>query len=232
MVYIPPGTFIMGTPSTEDIVQGYNNRDETQHQVTLTKGFYMGVVEITQGQWRKVMEEDEALFEDCGDDCPIEGVSWDLVQVFINKLNQIEKPHKYRLPTEAEWEYACRAGSKDRFCYGNDEKLLDEYSWHVGNSGKMPHPVGQKKPNTWGLYDMHGNVYEWCEDRCDWIKGAVITDTYNDGIVDPISLKGTHSVIRGGCWGSDPPSVRSAVRSADPHDMASNTVGFRLVMTE
>lgn len=232
MVYIKPGSFIMGTPSTEDFVKGYYSDDEVQHKVTLTKGFYMGVVEITQIQWNKIMKEKEALFEECGGDCPIEGVSWDMVQKFINKLNETEKANKYRLPTEAEWEYACRAGTKERFFFGNDEKLIDEYAWHIGNSGKMPHPVGQKKPNAWGLYDMYGNVYEWCEDKCDWDKGQVITDTYKDGVINPLGKKGTYRIIRGGCWGGDPHSLRSAVRLADPHDIASNTVGFRLVMTE
>lgn len=151
LMYIPPGTFVMGSPSDES----GRHSDEKQHKVTLTKGFFMQTTEVTQAQWKAVMEDNPSYFK--GDDLPVERVSWDAVQEFIQKLNKREATDRYRLPTEAEWEYACRSDSKTAFCFGNDEKELGAYAWYGGSSLKKTSYVGKKKPNAWGLYDMYGN---------------------------------------------------------------------------
>jgi formylglycine-generating enzyme required for sulfatase activity len=126
----------------------------------LTKGFFVGVTEVTQGQWKKVMGNNPSSFKNCGDECPVESVSWNDVKEFIRKLNSLERTDKFRLPTEAEWEYACRAGSTTRFYFGHDKTRLGEHAWRWNNSGRRTHPVAQKKPNSWGLYDILGNVLE------------------------------------------------------------------------
>jgi formylglycine-generating enzyme required for sulfatase activity len=199
-VYINPGTFMMGSPSSEP----GRGSDERQHRVTLTKGFYMQTTEVTQGEWKAVMGNNPSYFKNCGDDCPVEVVSWDDVQAFIQKLNRKEGVNRYRLPTEAEWEYAARAGSTTAFANGeisrpaelecNDDWNLDAMGWYCGNSWrkpytyteqtapnfsrKLPRPVAQKQPNAWGLHDMHGNVHEWCQDRhAPYPSGSVIDPT-------------------------------------------------------
>ena len=247
-VYIKPGSFMMGSPEDE---QGrFNN--EKQHKVTLTKGFYAQTTEVTQGQWKAIMGNNPSYFQNCGDDCPVEKVSWNDVQEFINKLNKNEKTNKYRLPTEAEWEYAARAGSKTALYSGNIEILgdhnapaLDPIAWYGGNScvkykggydcsgwnSKQyqcsncgTHPVGKKQPNEWGLYDMIGNVDEWCQDwYVDYPSGNVVNPS------GPSS--GSHRVFRGGAWYSYARNCRSAYRSYySPGDSLYN-VGFRLFRT-
>ena len=151
-VYIPPGTFMMGSPSDEP----GHEYDETQYKVRLTKGFYMQTTEVTQGQWKKVMGSNPSYYDRCGDDCPVENVSWNDTQKFIKKVNSMEGVNKYRLPTEAEWEYACRAGSITAFANGGitetgyeHDPNLNEMGWYCGNSGKKTHPVAQKRPNAW-----------------------------------------------------------------------------------
>ena len=239
--YIPPGTFIMGSPEDE---LGRND-DETQHQVTLTQGFYMQTTEVTQDQWEKVTGSNPSYFDSCGDDCPVEQVSWNDAQDFINALNLLEETDRYRLPTEAEWEYAARAGSFTAFSNGEIETEggldpnLDEMGWYCGNSGVSyqgcydlsgicsscagPHPVAQKTTNTWGLFDMYGNVWEWCQDYYDsYPSGSVIDPT------GPVSA--SNRVFRGGCWFDYARNCRSAVRFFDfsPDDTYS-FIGFRLV---
>jgi len=217
-VYISPGAFLMGSPTTEFL--RYPN--EKQHHVTLTRGFYMQTTEVTQKQWRTVMGYNPSLFKKCGDDCPVEMVSWDEVERFIKKLNRLENTRKYRLPTEAEWEYACRAGSATRFSYGNDDEKLGEYAWYYDNSDSRSHPVGQKKPNPWGLYDMHGNVLEWCRDKYS---------PYPDGAaIDPVGpSKGVAHSFRGGSWYVKPKIARSAFRYGYPTSIRARYLGFRLV---
>ena len=217
-VYISPGTFLMGSPSTEFL--RYSN--EKQHRVTLTKGFYLQTTEVTQEQWRTVMGYNPALFKKCGDNCPVELVSWNEIQKFVKKLNRREKTRKYRLPTEAEWEYACRAGSTTRFSYGNDDEKLGEYAWYYDNSGRRSHPVGQEKPNPWGLYDMHGNVLEWCLDWYGLYPAGAVTD--------PVGLSdGVARSFRGGSWYVTPKIARSAFRYGYPTSIRAIYLGFRLL---
>jgi formylglycine-generating enzyme required for sulfatase activity len=176
---IPAGTFMMG-------------QENERHQVTLTKDFYLGKYPVTQAQWQAIMGNNPSHFK--GDaSCPVEHVSWDDCQAFIQKLNSPSGKRIYRLPTEAEWEYACRAGSSSTYCYGDDESRLGEYAWYGSKSGNTTHGVGQKKPNAWGLYDMHGNVWEWCQDwHGDYLSGSAI---------DPKGpSSGQDRVLRGGSW--------------------------------
>lgn len=217
-VLIPAGTFMMGSPSDE---LG-RRKDELQHKVTITKSFYLQSTEVTQRQWREIMGSNPSRFKDCGDNCPVEQVSWDDAQEFIVKLNEREGTDKYRVPTEAEWEYACRAGSTTKFCFGDDETKLSAHAWYYDNSGPRFHPVGQKKPNAWGLYDVHGNVREWCQDRYGFYPSSPVTDP-----TGPSS--GTfRRVFRGGSWGGYAGLCRSALRRwGDPGGPAYD-LGFRV----
>jgi formylglycine-generating enzyme required for sulfatase activity len=217
-VYIEPGTFVMGSPSNEKD----RDVDEKQHEVTLTKGFYMGVTEVTQGQWIEIMRNNPSYFKFCGDDCPVEFVSWNEVQEFIKQLNKKEGADKYRLPTEAEWEYACRAGSTSRFSFGDSDSRLGEYAWFKSNSDHTPHPVGKKNPNDWGLYDMHGNVGEWCEDWYGDYPSGSMTDPEGPS-------SGSFRVYRGGSWRSDASICRSARHDSRAQSSKDIVLGFRLV---
>ncbi|MCP4348341.1 MAG: formylglycine-generating enzyme family protein [Desulfobacterales bacterium] len=206
--YIPPGEFMMGEP-------------ENQHKVTLTKGFYMQTTQVTQGQWTAVMGSNPSKFEK-GSDYPVESVSWHDAQEFVRKLNELEKTDLYRLPSEAEWEYACRARSNKRYCFGDDEGYASEYGWFCNNSGSKTHPVGQKKHNAWGLYDMHGNVWEWCQ---DWYGSYTSSDVTDPGGPD----SGSSKVFRGGSWFSFVENCRAGVRDCDPPDRFGHDLGFRIV---
>jgi formylglycine-generating enzyme required for sulfatase activity/serine/threonine protein kinase len=216
-VYIKPGTFMRGSPNNEKD----RDSDEIQHQVTLTKGYYMGVTEVTQGQWKAIMGSNPSGFSSCGDDCPVEGVTYDDVKEFIQRLNDKEGIIKYRLPTEAEWEYACRAGSTARFTFGDSESELSGYAWHSANSGTKTHRVAMKKPNGWGLYDMHGNVWEWVS---DWYG-----DYPSDSVIDPIGpSSGSHRINRGGSWNRGASFCRSADRDRFNPGSRIIHLGFRL----
>ena len=231
-VYIRPGTFMMGSPSDEPGLDSDETRhDETRHKVTLTRGFYMQTTEVTQGQWKAVMDSRPWSGKDYvrdADDSPAGYVSWDDAQKFIKKLNRREGGNKYRLPSEAEWEYACRAGSTTRFCFGSSDSQLGDYAWYIRKD--YAHRVGAKKPNAWGLYDMHGNVWEWCQDSCNWTN-KVVTDTYRDGIVDPLCTTGSDRVCRGGGWPHGTCNCRSADRSSYSPGRRINYLGFRLSRT-
>jgi len=182
----------------------------------------MGETEVTQSQWKEVMGYNPSYFKNCGDDCPVENVSWNDVKEFIRRLNQKEGGNKYRLPTEAEWEYACRAGSTNRFYFDDDEGRLKDYAWYWNNSGRETHPAAQKKPNAWDLYDMHGNVREWCRDWYgDYRSGSVSNPAGSSG--------GSLRVLRGGGWDSTPGSVRCANRYRLTPVFRYNYNGFRLV---
>ncbi len=218
--YIKPGTFQMGSL--------YGSVDEGPvHEVTISKGFYIQTTELTKGQWYSVIkspdwEDVDILIE--SPNSPLENVSWEDAQVFIDKLNQKSK-RKYRLPTEAEWEYACRAGSKTEYSFGNS-KDLSSFAWYEQNvyyEGKNKAQLaGQKEPNAWGLYDMHGNVWEWCQ---DWFGG------YQLGFAtDPTgSESGHYRVLRGGSWESFADHCRSANRGIALPDDNVISYGFRLV---
>jgi formylglycine-generating enzyme required for sulfatase activity len=223
-VLIASGTFLMGSPEYET----GRSSDEIMHEVTLTKGFYMQKTPVTQGQWKAVMGNNPASFSDSGNDCPIESISWNECQEFIRRLNT-GKNGIYRLPTEAEWEYACRAGSLTPLCNGEisglycaHDPLLGVVGWYCGNSGRKSRPVAQKAPNVWGLFDMHGNVSEWCR---DWY-GEYGSDTQTD----PCGPKsGSGKVIRGGSWFSNGKNCRSASRFYWPPNSGSEFIGFRLL---
>ncbi len=214
MVVIPAGSFDMGSSK---------GNEQPVHRVTITKAFLMGKTEVTQGQWRAIMGNNPSHFSDCSDNCPVEKVSWNEVQEFIEKLNA-KTGKQYRLPSEAEWEYACRAGEQQEYC-GSDE--IDSVSWYgadsnpIGNSGKSTHPVATKQANAWGLYDMSGNVSEW------------VNDTYHnnyDGAPTDGSVRkyGDGRVIRGGSWGDDPDNVRAASRDSTGPESRGANIGFRL----
>jgi formylglycine-generating enzyme required for sulfatase activity len=228
LVLIPKGTFTMGSPSEE--VGGKN--DEEQHQVTIGRDYYLGVTEVTQGQYEKVMGYNPSRFQkrvirkSDSSMYPVENVSWEDAVEFCKKLSDLPEEKKagrvYRLPTEAEWEYACRAGSKAAYSFGANSQLLGDYAWFEGNSADQTHPVGEKKANAWGLYDMHGNVWEWCSDWYgQYPKGAVS---------DPSGpSEGSTRVYRGGSWSLEAAICRSAIRYwFEPSYLI---IGFRLALS-
>ncbi len=235
-VYIKSGTFMMGSPADEP----GRFKDETQHQVTLTRGFYMQTTEVTQGQWQSVAESNPSYFKKCGYDCPVERVSWNDVQEFIKRLNQKEGGNRYRLSTEAEWEYAARAGTTTPFNTGNClstdqanyEGLAPDAGCSKGEYRQTTVRTGSFSPNAWGLYDMHGNVEELCQDWYDW-------KSYPSGsVIDPAGpLLGSLRVYRGGSWqGRARRGYDGYCRSADRDGIAPSvrswsSLGFRLVMT-
>lgn len=219
MKLIPAGNFVMGSPSLE---QDRWDDEGPQHLVTITEPFYMGVFEVTQEQWLAVMETLPSEFGYIPGN-PVERVSWDDCQDFITELNTLGIG-TFRLPTEAEWEYACRADTITTFPWGADLTYgsLGEYAWYDDNSDDTTHLVGGKLPNQWGLYDMHGNVFEWCK------------DLYGEYGIDPQtdpqgSTTGWSRVIRGGCMISPPDYCRSASRGNVTPTIGGNWIGFRLV---
>jgi len=229
MVKIKAGTFMMGSPEGELGRSG----DETQHQVTLTKDYWLGKFEVTQAQWQAVMSNNPSHFK--GDNRPVECVRWNEAKEFCDKLNEkcagkLPAGYKFDLPTEAQWEYACRAGTTTALNNGKnltDEKYncenLAEVAWYdYQNKENQTHQVGQKRPNNWGLYDMHGNVWEWCRDRYG---------SYSGDETDPVGpSSGSGRVVRGGSWGDGAQLCRSANRSnCDPADR-SDDLGFRLAL--
>ena len=163
-VYIPPGGFIMGYNSIFKHPNMPNVFGKPAHKHEISKGFWISKYEITQKQYKAIMGKNPSHFQ--GDDLPVDSISWNDAKNFIKKLNSKGGGH-FRLPTEAEWEYACRAGSETAFYFGNDASLLENYAWTNKNSDNHTHPVGEKLPNAWGLYDMIGNLWEWCEDWYD-----------------------------------------------------------------
>ena len=204
LVLIPKGKFMMGSP-------------ESEHEVTISKDYYLGVTEVTQGQYEKVMGTNPSYFQGSkivgsSSNYPVEEVSWEDVVEFCKKLSELPEEKKagrvYRLPTEAEWEYACRSGSKSAYSFGESSKSLGDYAWFNGNSNGQTHPVGEKKANAWGLYDMHGNAWEWCWD-----------------------LESSYRVDRGGCWNDNAALCQSAFcLRRHPSDRYS-LLGFRLALS-
>jgi formylglycine-generating enzyme required for sulfatase activity len=212
--YVPAGSFQMGSANGDPT-------EQPVHQVTFARGFYIGRYEVTQAQWQKVMGNNPSTFSNCGENCPVEQVSSDDAQEFIKKLNAQSDGYQYRLPTEAEWEYACRSGTTGD--YAGD---LSSMAWYTSNAGYKTHPVGQKQANAWGLYDMHGNVSELVMDyehnNYDGAPsdGSVWSKAISDGRMQ-----------RGGSWRLDDKHARSAQRSAVPADYRWKDVGFRVVAT-
>ncbi len=215
---IPAGEFDMGSPSNE---AGRNIDEGPVHRVKIAKAFYMGKYEVTQKQWREVMGTNPSNFK--GDNLPVGQVSWNDAQEFVKKLNEKEGANKYRLPSEAEWEYAARAGTTTRYSFGDDESKLGDYAWFYGNSGSKTHDVGQKKPNPWGLYDMHGNVWEWVQD--------IYQNNYNGAPTDGSAWEssGSGRVVRGGSWYDNAQNCRSAFRDDRDSGYRISFLGFRLL---
>ncbi|MEW6125430.1 MAG: bifunctional serine/threonine-protein kinase/formylglycine-generating enzyme family protein [Acidobacteriota bacterium] len=210
-VLIPAGEFMMGADASKD-------NERPVHPVKITKPFEMGKYQVTQELWQAVMGNNPSYFKGEAN-LPVESVSWEDVQVFIEKLNAKNDGYVYRLPTEAEWEYACRAGRSEHLT-----EKLSEVAWYEDNSYEKTHPVGQKKPNDWGLYDMQGNVWEWCH---DWYSD----DYYRQSpTIDPIGKgEGSSRVIRGGAWGYGVSSLRPTSRGCIPPSIGPYDIGFRLV---
>jgi uncharacterized repeat protein (TIGR01451 family) len=218
-VLIPAGEFEMGSPSDEE---GRGSDEGPVHHVNIGKAFYMGRYEVTQKQWRAIMGDNPSYFKG-DDDLPVEEVSWDDVQEFIKKLNEKEGTNKYRLPSEAEWEYACRAGTSTRYSFGDSELRLGDYAWYSDNSDMKTHPVGQKNPNSWGLYDMHGNVWEWVQDS--W------HDSYDGAPADGSAWEGDGAdrVGRGGGCDTRAGRCRSAIRVHLTPRLCDSHLGFRIL---
>ena len=212
MRWIEPGTFLMGSPKNET---GRDDDEGPQHAVTLSEGYWLAETPCTQALWRAVMRENPSEFK--GNDRPVESVSWNDVSQFIAKVNAAHPELGMRLPTEAQWEYAARAGTTQAR-YGE----LDAIAWYDGNTNGETRPVGQKAPNAWGLYDVLGNVWEWCHDGMR---------AYDSGhAYDPIggTVEGTDRVLRGGCWGGSARSVRAAIRNRVAPSDRFPFYGFRL----
>jgi len=236
MMTIRAGSFVMGSIGGFIFLRrGELGRfyDEKQHRVTLTKDYLLGKYEVTQGQWQAVMGNNPSLFEN-GDDYPVECVSWDDAKKFCNKLNELcagklPRGYHFDLPTEAQWEYACRAGTTTALNNGKNLTSeegacpnLDEFGWYDENSDSSTHPVGKKRPNAWGLYDMHGNVREWCS---DWYG------PYSGNATDPSGpASGSLRVYRGGGWISGARRCRSARRDCDVPRLQDSDLGFRLAL--
>ena len=225
-VKIPPGEFLMGSTSR-------HARDDEKPvtRVRISKGFYLGKTEVTQSQWQAVMGDNPSYSKDGGDDSPVESVSWTDVQKFIGKVNARSVGGRYRLPTEAEWEYAARAGTTTDTYAGNvtepngNDPTVNRIAWYRANSGGRPQQVGQKAPNEFGLYDMLGNVWEWVEDWYGHYPGGAATDPAGPG-------SGSARVIRGGNWDLIAGDCRSANRFRFLPGFGVHILGFRLLREE
>lgn len=220
MRLIPAGTYTMGSPDWE---VDRSSNEGPDHIVHISNPFYIGIYEVTQDQWDKVMGNNPSEFPAAAS--PVESVSWNDCQDFISELNTMNIG-TFRLPTEAEWEYACRAGSSTRYYFGDDPGYseIGDYAWYDGNSSDTTHAVGQKEPNAWGLYDMHGNVWEWCSDWYDAYDSAQQIDPEGPS-------SGSNRVFRGGAWYNVPQFSRAAARSGVMPTYTDIHLGFRLVRT-
>ena len=215
---IPAGEFMMGSPEDDPNKFGY---ETPQHRVRITEPFYLGIHEVTQEQYERVMDENPSGLGEAM--CPVEGVSWEDANDFCEKLSEMDTEHDYRLPTEAEWEYACRAGTITRYSCGDE--LDPGCAWFRDNSDGQTHPVGEKRPNAFGLYDMHGNVVEWCEDRYD-------SRYYGSSLLDDPTgpTTGSHRVTRSGSWDLKARDCRSADRNGLSPDFRYDFLGFRVAL--
>ena len=220
--YIPAGTFRMGSSPFSHM---HEPDEHPVHEVTLSRGYYIGVYEVTQQQWQAVMHENPAVFQvfNSSPSHPVEYITWEQAQEFIARLNEMEIGN-FRLPTEAEWEYACRAGTTTSYYWGDEmaPNGSSEYTWANSRSFARTHPVGLKKPNSWGLYDMSGNVWEWCQDWYASYKSEPQTDP-----VGP--TEGSLKVFRGGSWFDFYEAHRSANRHKHAPSEAYTAIGMRLI---
>ena len=228
LALIPAGKFLMGSPASEP---GRENDEGPQHEVTITKAFYMGIYGVTQAQWRAVMDTEPWTGKPDARPDPTNAasyISWDDASEFCRRLSK-KTGRKVSLPTEAQREYACRAGSKTAYSFGDDAAKLGDHAWYRDNADKIgekyAHPAGQKTPNAWGLYDMHGNVYEWCRD-------TYTKDFYaNSKSVDPENTtKADVRVIRGGSWRWLAQHCRAANRVRNRHSFPHYDYGLRVVV--
>jgi len=211
-VLVGPGTFMMGTDG--------GGNEVPRHQVNITRPFYLGKYEVTQEQWQAAMGTNPSKFK--GPKNPVEQVRWEDCQGFLARLGEKVPGPAFRLPTEAEWEYACRAGSEGKYGFGGAEVLLPDYAWTSQNSDDKTHPVGQKKSSAWGLYDMHGNVWEWC---ADWYENGYYAKSPPRDPPGPAS--GSSRVLRGGSWDDDPDHARAAYRHDVASPLHSSFIGLR-----
>ena len=220
--WIPAGEFWMGSSFEEE---GRAPMESYRHRVRLTRGFWMGRYPVTQEQWKQIMGDNPSNFQ--GRRLPVEQVNWGDCQGFIQALNRLLQTHHLQaaLPTEAQWEYACRAGTQTRYYWGNAAEDLARAGWFAGNSGSKTHEVGRKLGNRWGLHDMHGNVWQWCQ---DWLD-----DYPRDAVVDPMGPgTGERRAMRGGSWSSDAEVCRDACRFCYPPKYRLFTAGLRIVAVE
>lgn len=215
MIWIKPGTFLMSST--------HGSGDDTR--VTLTRGYWLGRTEVTQAQWQAVVDNIPVPSFFKGSDRPVERVSWETVMAFCLRLTERERSagrlpegYIYTLPTEAQWEYSCRAGTT-----GSHAGKIAAMGWHDVNSGGETHPIAQKQPNAWGLYDMHGNVQEWCADRRGGYPGGSVSDPAG-------AATGQFRVFRGGSWGDSAGACRSAMRSWTYPAFNNFSIGFRLAL--
>jgi formylglycine-generating enzyme required for sulfatase activity len=222
LIPIPAGEFYMGSLSDEN--NWYRN-ERPLHKVRIMNGFLLGRYQVTQKQWTDIMGVNPSRIP--GDDRPVDRISWSEAQEFIRRLNEKEATGKYRLPTEAEWEYACRAGTDSRYSFGDDGSELSDYGWYSENESTGAYPVGRKKPNPRGLYDMHGNLWEWVQDRYH--------DNYEGAPADGSAWGETASnakvlyVLKGGSWITSAVGCRSASRYYySPDGRRSRRIGFRI----
>ncbi|MEO8269667.1 MAG: SUMF1/EgtB/PvdO family nonheme iron enzyme [Aureliella sp.] len=222
LISISAGSFIMGSPEHE--VGRHPN--ETSHKVTISEAFYLGQFEVTQDEFEKVTGTNPSSIT--GSLHPVETLGWKDAVAFCKQLSELPEEkaagRAYRLPTEAEWECACRAGSETPFSFGESAKLLHDHAWYAENSKNQHHPVGEKKPNQWGLYDMQGNVYEWCNDWYD--------DYPSEAVIDPQGpIRGSERVVRGGSWVvANDLHFRSSQRSNYVPTNRSPLLGFRVAL--
>ena len=236
---IPAGKFLMGSAPSDP---GAREDEQPQHQVQISKPFFMGIHEVTQAEFEKLMGTNPSSFTRSGllnngpdnvtaAELPVDNVTWYEAIEFCRRLSELPSEQAagrvYRLPTEAEWEYACRAGTKTLYHSGDNPEKLVSAAWYSGNSDEKPHPVGQKEPNNWGLYDMHGNVWEWCNDWYD-------ENYYQQGtnLNPPGPEYGKFRVIRGGAWNYFPYPLRSSHRGFIKPVFFYNYIGFRVVSND
>ncbi len=224
LVRIPAGSFMMGSGPDDP---GHEENEAPKHEVAISEPFYMGKFEVTQAQWTALMGSNPSHEEMIGDDLPVNKVSVDDCQEFLKRLNGLLNDFRYRLPTEAEWEYACRAGTKTTTYFSNTPtpEQIAQHAWYRENSDFTTQPVGSLLPNPWGLHDMHGNVWEWCWDWYGPYSAVKRTDPRGPS-------EGEEIVIRGASWMARPEYIRSADRGKMADSRGFHTGGFRIVWSE